>query len=223
MNSQETFIKVWDLPVRFVHWAMVVLIGVSWWTGTQGGELMTYHMWSGYTLLTLVLFRIVWGFIGSSSARFCSFLRGPRAIIGYLKTLPQRKAHFVAGHNPLGAISVVLLLLALLLQTVTGLFANDDIFTEGPLYLLVSKATSDLLTTVHKYNFDVLLALIAVHIAAVLYYLFYKSENLVKPMFTGSKRAPPGAAVPALKMAGLAKAVVLLAIVATAVYLLVRQ
>jgi len=182
---------------------------------------MTWHMYSGYTVLTLILFRILWGFVGSTHARFSDFIYGPGALIAYIKTLPSRTAAKFAGHNPLGGISVVLILLCVLAQAGTGLFANDDIINEGPLYKHVTKELSDWLTTIHKYNFNVMLGLIGVHIAAILYYLIYKSENLIKPMFTGRKHLSPDVA-PA-RMRGLGLAVVLLAVCATGVWFLVNS
>ena len=210
---------VWDIPVRFFHWALVLLIAFSWLSSEM--DWMEWHMYSGYTVLTLVLFRVIWGFVGSSHARFSDFIYGPGAVIAYIRTLPSRTAAKFAGHNPLGGISVVLLLLCILVQTGTGLFSNDDILTEGPLFKHVTKELSDWLTTIHKYNFNVLLALIGVHVGAVLYYLIYKSENLIKPMFTGRKHLPAGAA-PAT-MRGVALAIVLLAVCAAGVWALINS
>jgi cytochrome b len=215
-------VRIWDLPVRLFHWCLVALILFSWWSGKEGGNYMLYHMWSGYTVLTLVVFRLIWGFCGSASARFAGFLRGPGAVIAYVRSLPQRRGHTHAGHNPLGGWSVVLLLACLLLQASTGLFANDDIATEGPLSGWVSKATSDFLTTIHFYNFYVLLALAAVHLCAVLFYLFYKAENLIGPMFSGYKMRPADEAAQPGRFASNWLAGVLLALVAGGVYLLVK-
>ncbi len=212
-------VPVWDIPVRLFHWTLVLLIAFSWLSSEM--DWMTWHMYSGYTILTLILFRILWGFAGSTHARFSDFIYGPRALIGYIKTLPSRTAAKFAGHNPLGGISVVLILLCVLTQAGTGLFANDDIINEGPLVKHVTKELSDWLTTIHKYNFNVLLALIGVHITAVLYYLFWKSENLIKPMFTGRKLLLPGVAPARMRSAGLA--VVLLAVCAAGVWFLVNS
>ena len=214
-------VKVWDLPVRIFHWTLVLLIAFSWWSGKEGGNVMQYHMWSGYAILTLVLFRVVWGFCGSSSARFTDFVRGPRAAIAYLRTLTERRAGAHLGHNPLGGWNVVLLLVCILIQAGTGLFANDDIVTEGPLYKLVTKERSDFLTAIHYYNFYVILALAAAHIGAVLFYLIYKADNLVKPMFTGYKMRAAGDAAPRLASTWLAA--VLVAIAAGAVFFIVRK
>lgn len=210
---------VWDIPVRFFHWALVLLIGFSWLSGEM--EWMEWHLYSGYAVLALVLFRVVWGFVGSTHARFSDFIYGPGALIAYIRTLPSRTAAKFAGHNPLGGISVVLILLCVLVQTGTGLFSNDDILTEGPLYKHITKELSDWLTTIHKYNFNVLLGLIGVHIGAVLYYLFYKSENLIKPMFTGRKQLPADAKPATMRGTGLA--LILLAVCAAGVWALINS
>ncbi len=207
-DGSKAATPVWDLPVRLFHWTLVLLIAFSWLSAEM--DWMTWHLYSGYAVLALALFRVIWGFVGSTHARFGDFLYGPGAVIAYIRTLPSRTAAKFAGHNPLGGISVVLILLCVLVQTGTGLFSNDDILTEGPLYKHISKELSDWLTTIHKYNFNVLLALIGVHVSAVLYYLIYKSENLVKPMFTGRKHLPPGTA-PAVMRSTLLAAVLLAA------------
>ncbi|MCE2999112.1 MAG: cytochrome b/b6 domain-containing protein [Betaproteobacteria bacterium] len=210
---------VWDLPVRLFHWLLVLLIGFSWLSGEM--EWMDWHFYSGYAVLALILFRILWGFVGSTHARFGDFLYGPAALFDYLRSLPSRTAKKFAGHNPLGGISVVLILLCVLLQASTGLFANDDVLYEGPLYKHVSKELSDFMTTVHKWNFEVLLVLAGVHIAAILYYLFWKSENLVKPMLNGLKRLPAAGAPP--KTASLWLALLLFGFSAAAVWLAVTR
>jgi cytochrome b len=223
MNEQRIAVKVWDLPVRLVHWALVALLGFSWWSGMQGGMTMTYHLWSGYAILTLVLFRIVWGFAGSTHARFGAFLYAPRTMVQYARTLGSRRAGAYVGHNPVGGLSALLMLLSILVQAGTGLFSNDDILTEGPLYRYVTKETSDWITTIHNYNFYVLLALAAIHIAAIAYYWVYKRENLTVAMFTGKKRLAPELAANQLRTESYGKALVLLVICAAAVLALVRK
>jgi cytochrome b len=186
-------LRVWDAPVRLFHWLVVVLVVVSVVTGKVGGNAMQVHEWSGIGILTLVLFRLVWGVVGSTYARFTNFVRGPVAALSYGIALVRGGAPFQAGHNPLGGWSILLMLASLGLQAATGLFANDDIMLEGPLAAHVSKETSDLLTRIHHANLNVLLALVAVHVAAALFYLLVKRENLIVPMFTGRKRVPEGA------------------------------
>lgn len=187
-------VPVWDLPVRLCHWSLVILVAISWFTGREGGNAMTYHLWSGCAILALVLFRLLWGVWGSTHARFSDFVRGPRAVVGYAAGLLKGETPHWVGHNPLGGWVVVVLLLLLLFQAVSGLFANDDIMTEGPLYAWVGKATSDVLTRLHKLNIDVLLILIGLHVSAAFFYLIVKRDNLIVPMITGYKwlpRVPP--------------------------------
>ncbi len=212
----------WDLPVRLFHWLLVALIALSWITAEMGGNAMQIHQWSGYSILTLVLFRIAWGFLGSSSARFASFVRAPREALHYAHMLKRGKAPFFLGHNPLGAWMILALIASLLVQAGTGLFANDDIMTEGPLAKWVSKAASDRLSAIHELNFNLLLGLAAVHIAAVLYYLLGKRENLILPMLHGRKRVPAEVDVTAVRVKPLWLAALLLGVCAAAVWLLVR-
>jgi cytochrome b len=189
-------IRVWDVPVRVVHWVQVSLVATSVVTGFIGGNALRIHRLSGYTILSLVLFRALWGFTGGHHARFLSFLRGPRAIATFLReTLALRRPLHV-GHNPLAGWMTMALLAALLVQACTGLFANDDILFEGPLSALVSKDLSDTLTGVHRRNAKVLLALVAMHVGAVLFHLLVERQNLVAAMFTGRKRLPEGTDAP---------------------------
>lgn len=214
-------IYVWDLPQRLFHWLLASLVVISWISVEIGGNAMQIHMLSGYTILTLVLFRILWGFFGSTHARFASFVRGPSAAIAYLKALRRNEAVRHLGHNPAGAWSVLAMLALLLVQAGTGLFSNDDIATEGPLAKLVSKAVSDRITGIHHLNVDVLYVLIGLHLCAVAYYYFAKRENLVKPMLTGFKVA----AIPtdAVQTSGKTwLAALLLALCAGGVYVLIH-
>lgn len=210
-------VKVWDAPVRLFHWLLAALAAVSVTTGYLGGNAMRWHIWSGCAILGLLIFRLLWGFAGSGTARFAHFVRGPRAALGYARGLLARTPSHTLGHNPLGGWMVVALLLSAALQVGTGLFANDDISTEGPLYAKVSKATSDRITAVHDANAIVLLVLIGLHVAAVLYYLWYKRENLLRPMLTGVKRVPAGP-LPPVRHAGALRAAALAALAAAALY-----
>lgn len=186
-------IRIWDWPIRLFHWLLVTLVVVSWVTAEIGGNAMQYHMWSGYAILSLVLFRIMWGFVGSDTARFAHFLRGPRVVFGYLRNWFTPHYRAVLGHNPLGGWSAAALVFVLLFQASTGLFSNDDIAAEGPLYHLVSKALSDALTQLHQISFNVLLALIGMHVAAIILYRVKHRENLLTPMLTGDKTVDAGA------------------------------
>lgn len=174
---------IWDLPLRLFHWLLAALVVASMVTGTLGGNALEWHMRSGYAILTLLVFRLWWGFWGGHHARFATFVRGPAAIVRYLRGQWSERA----GHNPLGALSVVAMLGLLLVQGVIGLFANDDVLAEGPLYRLVSKETSDWLTGLHQRNFYALAALLGLHVAAVSYYRLVKRDDLIRPMITGHR------------------------------------
>lgn len=214
-------ITVWDLPTRLFHWILVGLVVAQWLTAESSGT-MDYHIWGGYAVLMLVLFRLIWGFVGSETARFGNFVRGPGAALAYVKDLQRGETPFYLGHNPMGGWSIVLMLVLLLVQAITGLFANDDIMIEGPLYPWISKGTSDWLTSIHKFNFNLLLAVIAVHISAVLFYLLVKHENLVHPMLSGRKRLSPEWATQAPRLVSPWRALVVLVVVGLGVWMLVR-
>ena len=224
MGAGETPVKVWDGPVRLFHWLLVLLFAFMFFTGKVKGDWMEWHMRAGYAILALVLFRILWGFVGSTYARFSSFLAGPSACIAFARKLLARTPAPSAGHNPLGGWMVVALLLALLFQVGTGLFANDDVLIEGPLAALVSKTLSDQLTSWHYWNVNLLLALAAAHVIAVLYHAGFMKENLIGAMFTGVKHMPAGVAGDvAARFVSPWRALVLLAVAALAVYLIVKR
>jgi cytochrome b len=189
-------LRVWDGAVRVVHWVQVALVATSVVTGFTGGSALRFHRLSGYTILSLVLFRAAWGFVGGHHARFASFLRGPRAVAAFLRDTLALRRPLHAGHNPLAAWMTLALLAALLVQASTGLFANDDILFEGPLAGAVSKDLSDQLTGLHKRNARVLLALVALHVGAVLFHLVVERQNLLGAMFTGRKRWPESIQAP---------------------------
>ncbi|WP_119165392.1 cytochrome b/b6 domain-containing protein [Algihabitans albus] len=181
--------RVWDLPTRVFHWALVVLVLTSYLTGEfWRGVDMQWHKLSGYAILALVLFRLAWGFVGTRHARFQDFLRPPGQTLSYLGGLISGRNSSYAGHNPLGGLSVLLLLLLLLVQAGSGLFASDDIFIEGPLAGLVPGVTVDWMTGVHHLAFDLLVALIALHLAAVAFYEAVKGQRLIRAMVTGNKQ-----------------------------------
>jgi cytochrome b len=213
-------VLVWDVPTRLFHWLLAVFVMISFVTGNIGGNAMQYHQLSGYMVLALLLFRIVWGLIGSRESRFVKFVKGPAAVVLYAKTFLRSNATPYLGHNPLGGWSIVAMLLALLVQACTGLFANDDIITEGPLFDWVSKATSDWLTKIHRLNQAVIIGLVCVHVLAILFYFFYKRENLITPMITGAKQCNGFAPRPAAGSTW--AAMVTAGLIALAVYLLVR-
>jgi len=213
-------VRVWDFPTRLFHWLLVFFVIISFVTGKLGGNAMPYHEWSGFTILSLLLFRLVWGFVGSRESRFMTFIRGPSAVVRYATTLLRSDSTHYLGHNPLGGWSIIAMIFALLVQAGTGLFANDDIVTQGPLFNWVSKATSDWLTRIHKLNQVLIIALVSIHILALLFYFFYKRENLVKPMITGFKQWSEAEPEPATGRTWMAAVITGLA--GLAVYLLVR-
>ena len=180
-------IRIWDGPTRLFHWLLVLLIPLMWWTAEE--ERIDLHRPLGLVILALLLFRILWGLFGSSTARFANFLKGPRAVLDYLR---GRATHEV-GHNPLGALSVAAMLGLLSLQVGLGLFSTDeDGLEEGPLAYLVSIDLAEEAADLHEDLFDVLLVLIGLHVAAILYYTIVKRQNLVGPMIGGSGDAPEG-------------------------------
>jgi cytochrome b len=211
-------IKVWDLPVRLFHWAIVVLIGFAW--VTQEFNRMEWHVRIGYTILTLLLFRIVWGFIGSDTARFTRFLRSPLAALRHLAHLGRREPDREIGHNAAGGWMVLVMLALIGVQAGTGLFSNDDALTEGPLMHLVSKEQSDWLSHVHSLNFKLIEVVIVLHVLAVATYAVLKRHNLVRPMVTGTKLLPGDAVAP--RLVSPVWAVVTLALAIAAVAWVVR-
>lgn len=211
-------VPVWDAPVRLVHWAIVALLVVSVATGVAGGDWLAWHMRAGQGLLTLVLFRILWGFVGSINARFSAFVRGPRQVLSYARSLARPPHDRHATHNPLGAWMVLLLLLALLAQATTGLFTNDDILWEGPLVKWVTKDTSDAVSSLHRRFWWVLIGLATLHILAAVSYFVVFRENLIQAMVTGRKKLPPGVAHPQGAAASTVKALALVALCGTLVW-----
>lgn len=201
-------VPVWDLPVRLVHWSFVPLIAFSWWSA-ENGEI-EWHIRSGLTILFLLLFRVLWGFLGSSTARFRSFVAGPRQVSAYLRDPSGWRG---IGHTPLGALSVVALLGLLLLQVAVGLpLSDEDGVVSGPLNRLVSFDVAEWAREVHEILFNVLLALIALHVAAILFYR-WKGRHLIGAMVTGrSKDYPQG--TPGLVKAGTGRFAVSVAIAA---------
>ena len=190
MKSIDTAkIAIWDWPTRLFHWLLAALIGFSWWSAKN--DHIDWHMWSGFGILTLLLFRILWGLFGSSTARFSSFVRGPRSVISYLR---DSKGWRDVGHTPLGALSVVAILAMIAVQLTSGLFqTDDDGLHEGPLAPLVSFDVSDAAHEVHEISFNILLGLIGLHIAAILYYRIIEKKRLIEPMISGRGEAADGA------------------------------
>lgn len=183
----KKLIRVWDLPIRLFHWLLVACIVGSLICVNIGGNAIQWHAYFGYSILTLLIFRIIWGFIGSTHARFASFLPNREAITNYL----QGKSPRFLGHNPIGALSVFALLLVLSVQAVTGLFVDDEIAFQGPLSKYLSESSVSFLSEMHESNQVVIYTLIAIHIAAIWYYKKLKGEDLIRPMISGDKEIDP--------------------------------
>lgn len=191
IDSDASFEKrrVWDIPTRLFHWALVGTVVTGLWLGEyRGFETITLHFYFGYATAALLGFRIIWGIFGPKPARLSSLVSGPKRLLSYASTLPRRKPSGTGGHNPIGALSVIAMLVALLVQITTGLFSEDDgLFAEGPFAEYVSDSTVLTMTSLHHTTSRVILALIAIHVAAILFYLLWKRENLIKPMISGWK------------------------------------
>ena len=174
-------IPVWDLPVRLFHWGIVGLIAFSWWSAEY--DYLQWHVYSSYLVLFALLFRVAWGVVGSSTARFASFVRGPRSVMRHLRGSAEQ----TIGHTPLGALSVVALLGLMIVQLSAGLFlVSEDGDYAGPFARLLGDEANDLVYDVHHTLFQVLLGFIVLHIAAILFYRFKRGKNLLGPMLRGS-------------------------------------
>ena len=205
---------IWDLPVRLFHWLLPILVIISY--VSVKTDSMTLHLLSGYAMAALLIFRIVWGFIGSDTARFSHFVRSPLAAIRHASRIFRREHDNTVGHNAAGGWMVLGLLALLAVQVC----ANDDGATEGPLMKFISKGLSDQLSKAHDVNFTLLMIAVGLHILAVIAYAVFKKHNLVRPMITGRKRLP--AATPAPRMVHPMAALAVLAIAAAIVFVIAR-
>src|SRR5688572_4704998 len=212
-------VLVWDAPVRLFHWALAALVVFSFVTGKLGGGWMAWHLKSGYCILTLLLFRLAWGFAGGTTARFAGFVRGPRAALEHVRAIVARRLAPHAGHNPLGGWSVLAMLAALLTQATAGLFADDEISTQGPLSIKASSALVARMNWVHEYNQWVIVGLVAMHVIAIAVYQWGLKVNLVGPMVHGTALLEE--ANPAARPGSNVLAAILLAVMAGFVYWLV--
>lgn len=186
MSATPASQRIWDLPTRLFHWLLVVALLASFVSGEVGGAWIDWHLRSGLLVVALIGFRLAWGIVGSATARFAQFLRGPAAIRAH-----WRGQWRGVGHSPIGGIAVVVLMLAVIAQLLTGLYANDDISFDAPLSVLVDKNTSDALRLWHGRLFYLLAVLTAMHVVAIVYYLRVKRDDLITPMLTGYKRLDP--------------------------------
>lgn len=180
---------VWDLPTRLFHWILVTLIAFQYASGEFGVLSMEWHFRLGYATLALIVFRVLWGFAGSRSSRFSSFVRSPVVVARYLLDSLRGRPRSYLGHNPLGGWSVLLMLACVAVQAISGLFSSDDLTETGPLAARVSDRTVELMTRLHHIGRYVLLALIVLHLIAVLMHWAIRRDNLVAPMLHGRKQA----------------------------------
>ena len=186
-------IRIWDLPIRLTHWGLVLCVLGLYATGEYGWLTMQWHFRFGYAALALLLFRLLWGVVGSEHARFADFVRGPGAILGYVRGWRSTDYRPALGHNPLGALAVLAMLALLLTQAVSGLFSNDEIEWFGPLSERISVDASAAWTDLHHLVQKLLLGMIVLHLLAIAAYRKFKHENLVPPMLTGRKPRDDGA------------------------------
>ncbi len=188
---------VWDLPTRLFHWSVVALVAAAYVTWRLNW--MGWHAWTGDALLALVLWRVLWGFVGSDSARFSRFLASPAAAVRHLAHVFRREPDREAGHNPAGGWMVLLLLALLLGQTLTGIYVDNDVADVGPLTEMMPAPFDNAMTALHGLFWDALLVAVALHVLAILVYAVAKRHNLLLPMITGRKTLP--ATVPAPRTA----------------------
>ena len=209
---------VWDLPLRLFHWLLVLSLAASWATAEAGFDWMQVHMYLGYWTLGLIVFRLIWGFVGPRHARFSSFVASPAGIWRYAKGLGAGTMIQTVGHNPLGGIMVIVMLVLVGFQAISGLFATDDIVWTGPYNGAVSGATAERLTSLHHLNFNIILAAVALHIMAIAFYFLVKKQNLVGAMLHGKKLAAHVPDHEAITKSEIVKAVVVIVISAGLIY-----
>jgi cytochrome b len=214
-------IRVWDLPTRLFHWSLAVLVVFSFTTGQVGGAWLEWHMRSGFAILALLLFRVVWGVAGSETARFAHFVRGPRTAFAYAREAWARRPTPSVGHNPLGGWMVLFMIAVLLAQATTGLFVDDEISTQGPLSGKVSNAIVAKMTAFHHFNQWTLAAAVALHVIAIAFYRMRFGTDLVSPMVSGWMAAPASVLPPQPVHRSPLAALALIALSAAFVYWLV--
>jgi cytochrome b len=206
-SVQPERVRVWDWPTRAFHWSLVLAIGSAWvsaeFAGKLGDPTLKWHRWNGYAILVLLVFRLIWGVVGSSTSRIGGFFHSPSATIGYgLALIRGRTVHYL-GHNPLGSVMILLLLAAVTIQAVLGLYTLEhNEITAGPLKRTISDAMTDRVSWLHVRGFNVILALAAIHILANSLYGLVKRDPLVKAMITGRKPAKPFVDAPEMQPAG---------------------
>lgn len=188
MSDAPARLRIWDLPTRLFHWTLLPLLGFAWWTAEE--RMLDWHRLAGYSIFTLLLFRLIWGITGSSTARFSNFVGGPTTLFRYVRGhMFNRSATPAPGHNPAGGWSVIAMILLLATQVGLGFFSVDiDGMESGPFSYLVEFETGRVAAEWHAFIFNVILALTALHVVAILFYLLHRRDNLVGPMISGSRR-----------------------------------
>lgn len=212
---------IWDLPLRIFHWALVVTILGAWYTSEQDNGLIDLHLTFGYIALGLITFRILWGFLGTKHSQFKNFVPTPKKLINYLKPQDPSQPLHTAGHNPMGSLMVVFMLTIILLQAISGLVMDDDIFTTGPYNGVLDKNIEAVLVFIHTNSFNFILAAIALHLLAILFYKLVKKKSLVLPMITGKKSAEDVSEKDAISHSKIILGIVIALLVAAFVYWLV--
>jgi cytochrome b len=221
VNTAAARLRIWDLPTRLFHWTLVPLLGVAWWTAEQ--RMLDWHRLAGYSIFALLIFRLIWGLVGSSTARFSHFVGGPVKLARYVRGhMFHRSATPAPGHNPVGGWSVLAMIALLATQVGLGFFAVDiDGLESGPFSYLVDFDTGRVAAEWHEFVFNVILALTALHVLAILFYLIHRRDNLVGPMISGSRRWIGDQ--PTLRFASNWKAALIFLLVSGGVWLLIAQ
>lgn len=195
--NETSKVRIWDIWVRLFHWSLAISVGFLLLSGETGWQFFDWHRTAGELVLALLVFRILWGFFGSSNARLGQLFRSPKAALMHLAALFRRQSPVERGHNAAGSWAVLVLLAILTTQAVTGLFiADEDELIEGALYGTLSGTATDLAMRIHHLNARLIMIMVAVHIVMVFVYLLYARQNLIRPMITGwtrwsSSDAPP--------------------------------
>jgi len=227
-DRNDGTVRVWDLPTRLFKWTLVGLVIFQVVTGKMAGGWLKWHIWCGYAILTLLIFRILWGLVGSTTARFSDFVKGPFAGLHHLRALLGSGAPREVGHNAVGGWMVVALILALLVQVASGLFTEDDLGMGdgGPLVGAAGDSWVKSMTSLHHRWINLIYILVALHVLAAVLYLIVKKQNLIVPMITGRKKrgdvVAPGAPPPPLRFTGNLPALGCLVVAAAIVYGIVR-
>ena len=220
MTMQKTL--VWDLPTRLFHWLIVASLLAQYATVEWLENKVQWHFYIGYFTLFLIVFRLIWGVVGTRHAKFSNFVTGPKKVFSYVKTLFNRQSEPAIGHNPLGGWFVIVMLILLAIQAISGLFMTDDIFLDGPYRQLASEETLDLMNTLHHLAFDALLYVIALHIGAVIFYSVYKKQKLVPAMVHGSKDSVKESKTAGIADSRLLRALIVALIAAAFVYVAIE-